>query len=68
MEFWKKSIESYTKSLSLRADKETEENLAFVKEKLQKEEENQAQKKLEEQQKKKEKADLQNQSGSTQKN
>jgi hypothetical protein len=39
MEFWKESIGSYIQSLSFRTDKETEENLAFVKEKLQEEQE-----------------------------
>lgn len=46
IKFWKESIGSYTKSLSIRTDKETEENLTFVKEKLKKEEmEQQEQKK-----------------------
>lgn len=35
---WQQSIANYTKSLTLRIDTDTEENLAFVREKLQKEE------------------------------
>ena len=47
IELWKESIGDYTKSLSIRIDKQTEENLAFVKEKLAKEEKEQQQKKQE---------------------
>jgi len=50
--FWEKSIGSYTKSLAIRTDSETEENLAFVKEKLQKEKIEQEQKKKEEEEEK----------------
>lgn len=38
IQFWKEAIGNYTKSLALRSDMQTEENLAFVKEKLQQEE------------------------------
>lgn len=51
IQFWKKAIESYKKSLSIRTDKETEKNLAFVEEKLQAEEKEQEQKRKEEQKK-----------------
>lgn len=51
IQFWKKAIESYKKSLSIRTDKETEKNLTFVEEKLQAEEKEQEQKRREEQKK-----------------
>lgn len=51
IKLWKESVDSYTKSLALRGDTATEENLTFVKEKLQKEGKEQ-EKKKEEQQKK----------------
>lgn len=54
IQLWRESIGSYTKSLSLRTDKETEENLAFVKEQLQQEEKEQKQKKEEEKKKEQE--------------
>lgn len=37
-ELWKKAAGAYAKSLSLRMDRDTEENLAFVNKKLQEEE------------------------------
>lgn len=48
IEFWRESIGKYTKSLSIRIDQETEENLAFVQEKLRKEEKEQEEKKKQE--------------------
>lgn len=52
VKLWEESIGNYTKSLSIRTDKETEENLAFVQEKLKKEKkEREEQKKREEDQK-----------------
>lgn len=51
IKLWQESAGSYTKSLSIRTDPETEENLAFVEEKLKKEKDEQ-QKKQEEQKKK----------------
>lgn len=52
IKLWKESIGSYTQSLSLRLDTQTEENLAFVQEKLKNAEKEQEQKKQEEQKKK----------------
>lgn len=55
IKLWKESIGNYTKSLSLRIDQDTEENLAFVKERLgkeMKEQEDKKKKKEEEEQKK----------------
>jgi tetratricopeptide (TPR) repeat protein len=49
IKFWEEAIGSYTKSLSLRTDSQTEENLAFVKEKLQQEQKKQEEKKKQEQ-------------------
>jgi len=37
MRLWEEAVGYYTKSLAIRTDRETEENLAFVKEKLKKE-------------------------------
>jgi len=51
LKLWQESAGSYTKSLSIRTDKDTEENLAFVQEKLKKEKKEQEQKR--EEQKKK---------------
>lgn len=59
IKYWKEAIGSYTKSLALRIDKDTEENLTFVKKKLQQEEKRQETQKIKEQeaQKKLEKKD-----------
>lgn len=54
IKLWKESVGSYTKSLTIRIDKDTEENLAFVKEKLEKEVKKQAEQKKEQEQKKEE--------------
>ncbi len=54
---WTQAIGSYTKSLSIRVDTETEENLAFVKEKLTKEGQKQAEKNKQEREKDTEKKD-----------
>lgn len=62
MTFWKEAIGNYTKSLSLRTDQETEENLAFVKEKLQ--EEQKAQEKTKKEQEEQEKKEDEERSGS----
>lgn len=48
---YRKAVASYTKSLSIRVDRATEENLAFVKEKLRKEEEKKKQEEKKEQEK-----------------
>ena len=52
VKIWKESIGNYTKSLALRTDAQTEENLAFVKEKLQQEERKQEEDKKKEQENK----------------
>lgn len=44
LKLWQESVGSYAKSLSIRTDKDTEENLDFVKEKLEKEKKEQEQK------------------------
>ncbi len=49
IQFWKEAIGNYTKSLALRTDIQTEENLAFVKEKIKQEEKKQEENKKEEQ-------------------
>ena len=49
IKLWQESIGNYTKSLALRTDIQTEENLAFVKEKLKQEEKKQEENKKEEQ-------------------
>lgn len=54
MKLWEESVGDYTKSLSIRIDKQTEENLVFVQEKLKQEKKKQEEerKKQEEQAKK----------------
>lgn len=54
---WEESIGNYTESLSIRTDKETEENLAFVREKLKIEREKQEEKKKQEEEQKKKEAE-----------
>lgn len=51
IKLWNESIDSYTKSLSLRKDPETEENLSFVQEELKKETKEQEKKKKEQKKK-----------------
>jgi hypothetical protein len=49
IKFWKESIATYIESLSIRSDRDTEDNLAFVKDKLQKIEKEKGQEKQEKQ-------------------
>ncbi|EKD30359.1 MAG: hypothetical protein ACD_78C00078G0001, partial [uncultured bacterium (gcode 4)] len=55
LRLWGESVGNYTKSLSIRTDRETEENLAFVREQIQQEEKEQKQKKEEEKKEQEEK-------------
>lgn len=54
LRFWKESIGSYARSLSIRTDRETEENLAFVRSKFEKEMKEQEKKKEKKEEKKEE--------------